>query len=99
MQTMPSINWGKETTPRLCIPRNERNPPRIRSLLHMAPIGRNDQPQRIGRKLLAQTAQTDGQSPSHSRRVATFFHTCLHVRNIALGTMVSSEKYHARVQS
>src|SRR6266852_9106475 len=58
---------GRETSPRPCIPRNERNLPRIRSLLHVAPISRNDQPQRIERKLLAQTVRTDGQSLSHSR--------------------------------
>src|SRR4029450_9055885 len=71
MQTTPSMNWGRETSPRPCIPRNERNLPRIRSLLHVAPISQNDQPQRIERKLLAQTVRTDGQSLSHSR-VARF---------------------------
>src|SRR5215813_8122155 len=57
---------GRETSPRPCTPRNERNFPRIRSLLHMAPTIQNDQPQRIERKLLAQTVRTDGQSLSHS---------------------------------
>src|SRR5215472_3830452 len=57
---------GRETSPRPCIARNERNLPRIRSLLHVAPTGQNDQPQRIERKLLAQTVRTDGQSLSHS---------------------------------
>src|SRR6266496_3100818 len=69
MQTTSSMNWGRETSPRPCIPRNERNLPRIRSLLHVAPISQNDQPQRIERKLLAQTVRTDGQSLSHSRWV------------------------------
>src|SRR5215470_11644241 len=53
------------TTPEL--PRNERNRPRKRSLLHVVPVSQNDQPQRIERKLLAQTVRTDGQSLSHSR--------------------------------
>src|SRR5947208_15035761 len=75
MQTTPSMNWGRETSPRPCIPRNERNLPRIRSLLHVAPISQNDQPQRIGRKLLAQTVRTDGQSLSHSRSVARFLNS------------------------
>src|SRR6516162_3954707 len=65
-QTTLSMNWGRETSPRPCTPRNERNFPRIRSLLHMAPTSQNDQPQRIERKLLAQTVRTDGQSLSHS---------------------------------
>src|SRR5258708_3322773 len=63
MQRTPSMNWGRETSPRPCTPRNERNLPKIRSLLHMAPMSQNDQPQRIERKLLAQTVPTDGQSP------------------------------------
>src|SRR5215469_1892990 len=66
------MNWGGETSPCPCIPRNERNLPRIRSLLHVAPISQTDQPQRIERKLLAQAVRTDGQSPSHSRCVARF---------------------------
>src|SRR6266853_3650085 len=70
MQTTPSMNWGKETSLRPCIPRNERNFPRIRSFLHMAPTSQNDQPQRIERRLLAQTVRTDGQSLSHSLGVA-----------------------------
>src|SRR6478609_2050321 len=70
MQTTPSMNWGKKTSPRPCIPRNEQNLPRIRSLLHMAPVGQNDQPQRIERKLPAQTVRTDGQSLSKSRWTA-----------------------------
>src|SRR5947209_19077157 len=70
MQTTPTMNWDRETSPRPCIPRNERNLPRIRSLLHVAPISQNDQPQRIERKLLAQTVRTDGQCLSHSRLVA-----------------------------
>jgi hypothetical protein len=49
-----------------CTPRNERKFPRICSLLHMAATSQNDQPQRIERKLLAQTVRTDGQSLSHS---------------------------------
>src|SRR5262250_392500 len=65
-QTTLSMNWGRETSPHPCTPRNERNFPRIRSLLHMAPTSQNDQPQRIERKPLAQTVQTDGQSLSHS---------------------------------
>src|SRR5215831_15496384 len=36
MQTTPSMNWGRETSPRPCILRNERNFPRLRSLLPMA---------------------------------------------------------------
>src|SRR5262249_22389269 len=56
------MNWGRETSPRPCTPRNERNFPRIRSLLHTAPTSQNDQPQRIERKLLAQIVRTDGQS-------------------------------------
>src|SRR5207302_7981546 len=72
MQTTPSMNWGKETSLRPCTPRNERNFPRIRSLLHMAPTSQNDQPQRIERMLLAQTVRTDGQSLSHSLSVAQF---------------------------
>src|SRR6476619_4579621 len=75
MQTTPPMNWGRETSPRPCIPRNERNLPRMRSLLHVAPISQNDQPQRIERKLLAQTVRTDGQSLSHSRRVARFWNS------------------------
>src|SRR5690242_9721925 len=75
MQTTPSMNLGRETSPRPCIPRNERNLPRIRSLLHMAPISQNDQPQRIERKLLAQTVRTDGQSLSNSRGVARFLNS------------------------
>src|SRR5215831_1782522 len=70
MQTTPSMNWRSETSPRPCTQRNERNLPKIRSLLHMAPISQNDQPQRIERKLLAQTVRTDGQSLSHSRWAA-----------------------------
>src|SRR5262249_48929079 len=58
---------GRETSPRPCTLRNERNFPRIRSLLHMAPTSQNDQPQRIERKLLVQSVRTDGQSLSHSR--------------------------------
>src|SRR5258708_30670938 len=75
MQTTLSMNWGRETSPRPCTPRNERNLPRIRSLLHVAPISQNDQPQRIQRKLLAQTVRTDGQSLSHSRPVARFLNS------------------------
>src|SRR5262245_19609682 len=60
------MNWGRETSPRPCTSRNERNFPRIRSLLHMAPTSQNDQPQRIERKFLAQTVRTDGQSLPHS---------------------------------
>src|SRR5205814_9403670 len=70
MQTSPSMNLGRETSTRSCIPRNERNLHRIRSLPHMAPISQNDQPQRIERNLLAQTVRTDGQSLSHSRWAA-----------------------------
>src|SRR5579859_5628627 len=70
MQTTPSMNWGRETSPRPCIPRNGRNLPRIRSLLHAAPISQNDQPQRKEKKLLTQAVRTYEQSPSHSRRVA-----------------------------
>src|SRR5215470_2792057 len=62
------MNWGRETSPRPCTPRNERNLPRIRSLLHMAPTSQNDQPQRIERKLLAQTVRTNGQSLSREPR-------------------------------
>src|SRR5215470_7632265 len=58
---------AKRDVTRPCTPRNERNLPKIRSLLHMAPISQNDQPQRTERKLLAQTVRTDGQSLSHSR--------------------------------
>src|SRR5215813_14966653 len=64
------MNWGRETSPRPCTPRNERNLPRIRSLLHVAPTSQNDQPQQIERKLLAQTVRTDGQSLSDSLLVA-----------------------------
>src|SRR6266702_8827760 len=70
MQTTPSMNWGRETSPCPCTVRNERNLPRIRSLHHMAPIRQNDQPRRIGRKLLAQTGRTDRKSLSHSLCVA-----------------------------
>src|SRR5213080_335079 len=63
------MNWGRETSPRPSTPRNDRNFPRIRFLLHKAPTSQNDLPQRIERKLLAQTVQTDGQSLSHSRWV------------------------------
>src|SRR6266481_5154050 len=69
------MNRGRETSPRPCTPRNERNPPRIRSLLHVAPISQNDLPQRIERKLLAQTVQTDGQSLSHSRWAARYLNS------------------------
>src|SRR5947207_14761631 len=69
------MNWGRETSPRPCTPRYERKFPRIRSLLHMALTNQNDQPQRIERKLLAQTVRTDGQSLSHSRWVAWLLHT------------------------
>src|SRR5262245_35034377 len=62
------MNWGRETSPRPCTPRNGRNFPRIRSLLHVAPTSQNDQPQRIERKLLAQTVRTDGQSLSREPR-------------------------------
>src|SRR5262249_4963183 len=62
------MNWGREMSPRPCTPRNERNFPRIRSLLHMAPTSQNDQPQRIERKLRAQTVRTDGQSLSREPR-------------------------------
>src|SRR5438046_9066948 len=65
-----SNKWGKKTVTPPCTPRNERNFPRIRSLLHMAPTSQNDQPQRIERKLLAQIVRTHGQSLSHSLRVA-----------------------------
>jgi hypothetical protein len=66
-----SVNeLGKETSLRPCIPRNERNLPRIRSWLHVAPISQNDQPQPTERKLLAQTVRIDGQSLSHSLGVA-----------------------------
>src|SRR5215470_12478129 len=75
MQTTPSMNWGRETSPRPCIPRNERNLPRIRSLLHVAPISQNDQPQRIERTLLAQTVRIDGQSLSKSGRTAKFLNS------------------------
>src|SRR5213595_515058 len=75
MQTTPSMNWGRETSPRPCIPRNERNLPRIRSLLHVAPISQNDLPQRTERKRLTQTVQTDGLSVSHSRRVVRFLNS------------------------
>src|SRR6266403_3094498 len=75
MQTTPSMNWGRKASPRPCTPRNERNLPRIRSLLHVAPISQNDQPQRIERKLLAQTVRTDGQSLSHSRWSARHLNT------------------------
>src|SRR5689334_11118400 len=64
------MNRGKETSPRPCTERNERNLPRIRSLLRMAPTSQNDQPQPIERKLLTQTVRTDGQSLSHSLCVA-----------------------------
>src|SRR5262252_2825213 len=70
MQTTLSMNRGRETSPCPCTSRNERNLPRIRSLLHMVPTNQNDQPPRIERKLLAQIVRTDGQSPSHSLRVA-----------------------------
>src|SRR5215469_2872804 len=66
MQTAPSINWGRETSPRPCISRNAQNLPRIRSLLRMVPISQNDQPQRLEKKFLAQTVRTDGQSLSHT---------------------------------
>src|SRR5215472_4133893 len=69
MQTALSMNSGRETSPCLCIRRNEQNPPRIRSLLHAAPITQNDQPQRKEKKLLTQGARTDQQSLSHSWRV------------------------------
>src|SRR5260370_31298889 len=75
MQRTPSMNWGKETSPRPCTPRNERNFPRIRSLLHLAPTSQNDQPQRIERKLLAQTGRTDGQSLTHSQSVPRFLNS------------------------
>src|SRR6266481_6214720 len=41
----------------------------------MAPTSQNDQPQRIERKLLAQTVRTDGQSLSHSRWAARLLNT------------------------
>src|SRR6201987_5715994 len=75
MQTTPSMNWGRERSPRPCTPRNERKFPRIRSLLHVAPTSQNDQPQRIERKLLAQIVRTDGQSLSHSLSVARFLNS------------------------
>jgi hypothetical protein len=75
MQTTPSMNWGKETSLRPCTPRNERNFPRIRSLLHMAPTSQNDQPQRIKRKLLAQTVR---RFLLHLLPDATSFSTCGH---------------------
>jgi hypothetical protein len=62
MRTTSSMNWGRETSPRPCTPRNERNFPTIHSLLHMAPIIQNDQSQQIERKLLTQTVRTDAQS-------------------------------------
>src|SRR5262250_2306617 len=96
------MNWGRETSPRLCTPRNERNFPRIRSLLHMAPTSQNDQPQRIERKLLAQTVRTDGQSLSHSLRVARLLNSYVPPRKeycFILCKMVSSEKFNARVRS
>src|SRR5215813_4455547 len=75
-----TVNWGRETSPRPCTPRSERNFPRIRSLLHMAPTSQNDQPQRIERKLLAQTVRTDGQSLSKSRRTAKFLNSYVPAR-------------------
>src|SRR5262247_258739 len=86
------MNWGRETSPRPCTPRNERNFPRLRSLLHMAPTSQNDQPQRIERKLLAPTVRTNGQSLSKSRRTAKFLNSYdLHVSNIASGKMSYGE--------
>src|SRR5215475_7243291 len=75
MQTTPSMNWGREPSPRPCTPRNERNLPRRRSLLHVGPISQNDQRQRIERKLLAQTVRTEGQSLSQFRCVARFLNS------------------------
>src|SRR4029453_10679439 len=75
MQTTPSMNWGKETSPRPGTPRNERNLPKIRSLLHMAPISQNDLPQQTERKLPMPTVRTNGQSLSKSRRTARFLNS------------------------
>src|SRR6266496_521869 len=88
------MNWGRVTSPRPCTPRNERNFPRIHSLLHMAPTSQNDQPQRIERKLLAQTVRTDGQSLSHSLCGARLLNSYLPPRKeycFILCKMVSSE--------
>src|SRR6266404_1274028 len=84
MQTTPSMNRGRETSPRPCNPRNERNLPRIRSLLHMAPTSQNDQPQPTERKLRAQTVRKGGQSLSHSRRVARFLNSYAKARDVKL---------------
>src|SRR6185312_13941763 len=100
MQTTPPMNSGRETSPRLCISRNERNLPRIRSLLHVAPISQNDQPQRTERKPLVPTVRTDGQSLSTSRRVARFLNPYVPPRKrLVSGKKVSSGKYIARVLS
>src|SRR5215469_17603648 len=88
------MNWGRETSPRSCTPRNERNFTRIRSLLHTAPTSQNDQPQRIERKLPAQTVRTHGRSLSHSLRVARLLNSYLPPRKeycFTLCKMVSSE--------
>src|SRR4051812_26436818 len=70
-----SMNWGRETSPRPCTPQNERNFPKIRSLLHMAPTSQNDQLQRIERKLLGQTVRINGQPLSLSRCVPGFLNS------------------------
>src|ERR1700744_3928844 len=81
MQTTPSMNWGRETSPRPCIPQNERNPPRIRSLLHMTPISQNDRPQRIERRLPAQTVRIERQALPPSRGVARLLNSYAPRRN------------------
>src|SRR5690242_4734300 len=75
MQTTPPMNWGRETSPSPCTPRNEQNLPKIRSLLHVAPTSQNDQPQQTKRKLPMPTVQTSGQSLSKSRRSAKFLNS------------------------
>src|SRR5262249_39588227 len=91
-QTTLSMNWGRETSPRPCTPRNERNFPRIRSLLHMAPTSQNDLTQQTERKLPMPTVRTSGQSLSKSRRTAKFLNSYdLHVSNIASGKMSYGE--------
>src|SRR4029077_14820312 len=102
MQTILSMNWGRETSPRACTPRNERNFPRIRSLLHKAPTSQNDQPQRIERKIRAQTVRTDGQSLSDALLVARLLNSYVPPSKeycFIICKMVASQKFNARVRS
>src|SRR5215467_3231256 len=69
------MNWGRETSPRPCTPRNEQNFPRIRSLPRRVPISQNDLPQQTERKLPTPTVRTNGQSLSKSRRTAKFLNS------------------------